>query len=151
MIAAAMRAPTIVVALSLTFDAGVARADGFDGQRFVPAAGAAGGLGVVRPLVPQHLGFGAGAFTIDPVLLASIGGHRWDVTLNLGFRARLASKNPDFTGGKELHWGVAATFGLLARPRRTNLDLVVEWVGGYQPSALGSGTIRAPKEVDAAL
>src|SRR6478736_5029865 len=189
---------TILAALG-----GVARADGFDGQRFVPAAGAAGGLVVERPLVPQHLGFGfglflnygyapvvdrdrpggattfvlqhaftadllasiglgnifefavgvpvdvawmgvtdtfagqrlspgagigdirlvpkmawyfgrprlnygigfmtplyvpsgdenalrgAGAVTLDPVLLASIGGHRWDLALNLGFRARL--------------------------------------------------------------
>jgi len=260
-----MRALPIVVAVLGLVAGGIARADGFDGQRFVPAAGAAGGLVVERPLVPQHLGFGfglflnygyapvvdrdrptganvfvlqhaftidamasiglgnifelavgvpidaawmgvpdvfagqrlaaaagigdirfvpkmawyfgrprlnygigfmtplyvpsgdenamrgAGAVTLDPVLLASIGGHRWDLALNLGFRARLASKNPDFTGGKELHWGLAATFGLLARPKRTNLDLVVEWVGGYQPSALGTGTIRAPMEVDAAL
>jgi len=260
-----MRALPIVVAVLVTLFAGVVRADGFDAQRFVPAAGAAGGLVVERPLVPQHLGFGfglflnygyapvvdrdrpnganifvlqhamtmdllasiglgnifelavgvpvdlvwsgvtdvfagqrlsaslgvgdirfvpkmawyfgrprlnygigfmtpiyvpsgdenamrgAGAVTLDPVLLASIGGHRWDVTANLGFRARLASKNPDFTGGKELHWGIAGTFGLLARPKRTNLDLVVEWVGGYQPSALGTGTIRTPMEVDAAL
>ena len=36
------------------------RADGFDGQRFVPAAGAAGGFVVERPLVPRHLGFGLG-------------------------------------------------------------------------------------------
>src|SRR3954470_2515446 len=58
-----MRAPiALVLALSLLLAAGVARADGFDGQRFAPAAGAAGGLVVERPLVPQHLGFGFGLF-----------------------------------------------------------------------------------------
>lgn len=40
----------------------VARADGLDGQRFVPASGAAGGLMVERPLVPRHLGVGAALF-----------------------------------------------------------------------------------------
>ena len=39
-----------------------ARADGFSGQRFTPAIGAAGGLLVERPVVPLHLGFGAGLF-----------------------------------------------------------------------------------------
>ena len=261
-----MRALPLAVAVLVLLAAGAARADGFDGQRFVPAAGAAGGLVVERPLVPQHLGFGfglflnygyapvldrdratganifvlqhavtadvlasiglgnifelavgvpvdlawigvtdvfagqrlstntgigdirlvpkmawyfgrprlnygigfmtplyfpsgdenalrgAGGFTIDPVLLASIGGHRWDFAVNFGFRARLASKDPDFTGGKELHWGLAGTFGLIVqRPKRTGLDLVVEWVGGYQPSALQGGTIAVPMEVDASL
>ena len=260
-----MRALTVVAAVVVLLGAGVAHADGFDGQRFAPAAGAAGGLVVERPLVPQHLGFGFGLFLnygyapvvdrdrptgatvfvlqhaltmdllasiglgnifelavgvpvdplwrgvtddfagqrlsanagigdirlvpkmawyfgrprlnygigfmtplylpsgdenalrgaggvrFDPTLLASIGGHRWDVALNLGFRARFASKNPDFTGAYELHWGVAGTFGLIQRPKRTNLDLVVEWVAGYEPSALQSGTIALPMEVDAAL
>src|SRR6266404_1793577 len=58
-----MRAPTLLrVGLLLLLFAGAARADGFDGQRFVPAAGAAGGLVVERSLVPQHLGFGFGLF-----------------------------------------------------------------------------------------
>jgi OmpA-OmpF porin, OOP family len=41
---------------------GTARADGFDGQRFIPAVGAAGGFVVERPIVPKHLGWGLGAF-----------------------------------------------------------------------------------------
>src|SRR3954452_13432195 len=57
-----MRALPIVVAVLGLVAGGVARADGFDGQRFQPAAGAAGGLAVERPLVPQHLGFGFGLF-----------------------------------------------------------------------------------------
>jgi outer membrane protein OmpA-like peptidoglycan-associated protein len=243
---------------------GLARADGFDGQRFVPAIGAAGGLNVERPTVPQHLGFGVGLFmnygydavvdrdrpagvtrhvlqhgftldfmgsigfgdifelavglpvdavwmgtatnfngqalatnagvgdirvvpkmawwfgkanlygsigfmvpfyfpsgddnalrgsggvVIDPVLLGGIAGRRWDFAFNLGFKARTDGKNPDFTGGLELHWGIAGTFGLF-RGKKVGLDLVVEWVGGFQPRALGPGTIKVPMEADAAL
>jgi len=49
-----------------------ARADGFNGQRFEPAAGAAGGFMVEQPDVPRHLGFGAGLFlnySLNPVVL----------------------------------------------------------------------------------
>lgn len=35
---------------------------GFDGERLAPAAGAAGGLFVERPVVPFHLGYGFGFF-----------------------------------------------------------------------------------------
>jgi outer membrane protein OmpA-like peptidoglycan-associated protein len=113
------------------------------------------GIGFMTPLyVPsgdENALRGAGGVRFDPTLLASIGGHRWDLAFNLGFRARFASKNPDFTGAYELHWGLAATFGLIQAPRRTNLDLVAEWVAGYEPSALQSGTIALPMEVDLAL
>jgi outer membrane protein OmpA-like peptidoglycan-associated protein len=37
-------------------------AEGLDGQRYSPAAGAAGGFWVERPLVLRHLGFGFGLF-----------------------------------------------------------------------------------------
>src|SRR3954466_15541441 len=57
-----MRALPIAVAVLGLVAGGVARADGFDGQRFVPAAGAAGGLVVERAMTPQHLGFGFGLF-----------------------------------------------------------------------------------------
>jgi outer membrane protein OmpA-like peptidoglycan-associated protein len=248
----------------VAFACGGARGDGFDGQRFQPAVGAAGGLAVERPIVPQHLGFGfglflhyqydavvdrdrpagmtrhllqhglaldfmgsigfgnifelavalpvdavwtgaadnfngaalaagpgvgdlrlvpkmawqfgrtslnygigfmipvgfptgdenalrgAGGFTIDPTLLAAIGGWRWNFTLNLGFRWRPNGKTIDFTGGKELHWGLAGTFGLVHK-RKIGLDLIVEIVAGYQPSALGTGTIAVPLETDGAL
>src|SRR3569623_586145 len=63
-----MRALPWVVAVLVMVAAVEARGDGFDGQRFVPAAGAAGGLVVERPLVPQRLGFGFGVgVPIDPV------------------------------------------------------------------------------------
>jgi len=251
-----------VVLLALAW-ARVAHADGFDGQRFVPAAGAAGGLIVERPIVPQHLGFGvglylnygydavvdrdrpagvtrhvlrhefsldligsiglgnifelaaalpidavylgdvttidgqrlaagagvgdlrlvpklawqfgktrlnygigfmlpitfptgddnslrgAGGFQLVPTLLAAIGGWRWNFTANLGFRWRTNGKNPDFTGGKELTFGFAGTFGLVTG--RVGLDLLVEVAGGWQPSALGKGSIAIPVEVLPAL
>ncbi|MDB4965134.1 MAG: OmpA/MotB domain protein [Myxococcales bacterium] len=260
---ATARCAALLAASLVTLAAVGARADGFDGQRFVPAAGAAGGLQVERPLVPQHLGFGVGLFmnygydsvvdrdrplgitrhvlrhgftmdflgsiglgnifelavalpidavwtgdasnfnganlvagpgvgdlrlvpkmawwfgrtnlnyglgfmtpiyfptgnedalrssggvVIDPVLLASLGGRRWNFALNAGFKARTNGKNPDFTGGKELHWGLAGTFGLVAG--KLGLDLIVELVGGWQPDALGPGSIKVPLETDAAL
>lgn len=51
-----------LVALVASLVSSGARADGFDAQRFVPAAGAAGGFVVERPIVPRHLGWGLGAF-----------------------------------------------------------------------------------------
>jgi outer membrane protein OmpA-like peptidoglycan-associated protein len=62
------RSPVVVLAalvllvMLVTGLANVARADGLDGQRFVPAAGAAGGFVVERAIVPRHLGWGLGAF-----------------------------------------------------------------------------------------
>jgi len=39
-----------------------ARAQGLDGERYAPAAGAAGGFLLERPVVPAHLGYGLGLF-----------------------------------------------------------------------------------------
>jgi len=55
----------VLLALVVAVVAGAgtrAHADGLDGQRFVPAVGAAGGFVVERPIVPKHLGWGLGAF-----------------------------------------------------------------------------------------
>ncbi len=159
-------------AVGLPIDmAWIGTADVFDGQRLAVGPGVGDirlvpkmawyfgrsdlnyGIGFMTPLyVPsgdENALRGAGGVSIDPVLLGALGGRRWNFTLNLGFRARLASKNPDFTGGKELHWGLAGTFGLVTG--KVGLDLVAEFVGGYQPSALGPGAIAVPMEVDAAL
>lgn len=48
--------------VTLTAAAASARAQGLDGERFAPAAGAAGGFFVERPVVPGHLGYGLGLF-----------------------------------------------------------------------------------------
>ena len=66
-----MRRTLVVLTAAWLIGGGAARADGFDGQRFVPAAGAAGGFEVERPIVPKHLGFGFGLFLHyghDPVV-----------------------------------------------------------------------------------
>jgi outer membrane protein OmpA-like peptidoglycan-associated protein len=52
----------IFLAAALAATAGAARAQGLDGERFAPAAGAAGGFAVERPAVPGHLGYGLGLF-----------------------------------------------------------------------------------------
>jgi outer membrane protein OmpA-like peptidoglycan-associated protein len=52
----------IFLALAATAGIGRARAQGLDGERFAPAAGAAGGFFVERPVVPAHLGYGLGLF-----------------------------------------------------------------------------------------
>src|SRR3954452_19617230 len=57
------RMAVLVAALSVAV-VSTARAQvrGFDGERLAPAAGAAGGVFVERPIVPFHLGFGLGLF-----------------------------------------------------------------------------------------
>src|SRR5262249_16959730 len=49
-----------------------ARADGLDGQKYVPAAGAAGGFAVEHTLIPSHLDWGMGLmlhYADDPVVV----------------------------------------------------------------------------------
>jgi len=61
----AVQALGVVVALAaLAAPSRIARAQvrGFDGERLAPAAGAAGGVFVERPIVPFHLGYGFGLF-----------------------------------------------------------------------------------------
>jgi outer membrane protein OmpA-like peptidoglycan-associated protein len=53
-----LAALTALAALAAT----PAQAQGLDGERFAPAAGAAGGFAVERPAVPGHLGYGLGLF-----------------------------------------------------------------------------------------
>jgi outer membrane protein OmpA-like peptidoglycan-associated protein len=51
-----------LIIAALAGSAPTARAQGLDGERFAPAAGAAGGFVVERPAVPGHLGYGLGLF-----------------------------------------------------------------------------------------
>ncbi len=58
-----MRRLTLLTAgLALLLGASGAQAQGLDAERFAPAAGAAGGLQIERPVVPRHLGYGLGLF-----------------------------------------------------------------------------------------
>jgi len=63
----------VLLGISLALaTAGPAAADGFDGQRFVPAEGTAGGFAIERTLVVPHLGWGFGLFlhyANDPVVI----------------------------------------------------------------------------------
>lgn len=62
----------IAVAVVAVLCGGASLAQGFDGQRYDPPAGAAGGLAVERPVVPKHLGFGLGIvanYANEPVVL----------------------------------------------------------------------------------
>jgi outer membrane protein OmpA-like peptidoglycan-associated protein len=53
----------VLVGVSLLLPArGLADVSGFNGQRFSPAAGTAGGFAVERPFVPPHLSYGFGLF-----------------------------------------------------------------------------------------
>jgi outer membrane protein OmpA-like peptidoglycan-associated protein len=52
----------LAAALVLGGASRVASAQGLDGERFAPAAGAAGGFMIERPVVPAHLGYGLGLF-----------------------------------------------------------------------------------------
>src|SRR5215212_4626879 len=57
------RMAVVVVAASVGMvPAARAQQAGFDGERLAPAAGAAGGVFVERPVVPFHLGYGLGLF-----------------------------------------------------------------------------------------
>jgi outer membrane protein OmpA-like peptidoglycan-associated protein len=51
-----------LVGLAVLAAAGPAYGQGLDGERFAPAAGAAGGFMLERPVVPAHLGYGMGLF-----------------------------------------------------------------------------------------
>jgi hypothetical protein len=67
--------PSVVGALLLGAWS-AAHADGFDGQRYVPAMGGAGGFEIERALVPQHLDLNAGFFVSyadDPVVVIDRG------------------------------------------------------------------------------
>jgi outer membrane protein OmpA-like peptidoglycan-associated protein len=77
------RLPSILatlVLLAIIAAAPVARAQrsGFDGERLAPAAGAAGGVFVERPVVPFHLGYGLGLylhFADDAVVVRDAAGN----------------------------------------------------------------------------
>ena len=57
-----MRIRLGVVLSGLLLSVGPVLAQGLDGERFAPAAGAAGGFLLERPVVPAHLGYGLGLF-----------------------------------------------------------------------------------------
>jgi outer membrane protein OmpA-like peptidoglycan-associated protein len=112
------------------------------------------GIGVMTPISfpsGSELALrGAGGVTLDPTLLASLGGWRWNFTLNFGFAWRSGhGQAGSIAGDDELHFGLAGTFALVLG--KVGLDLIAEFDGGYQPHALQSGTIAVPMEALGAL
>lgn len=66
-----------IALLWLAATLGTARADGLDGERFVPSVGAAGTFVDEHPAVPSHLGWSLGLFlnfASDPIVLRDDGG-----------------------------------------------------------------------------
>src|SRR5437763_15665748 len=85
------------IALVMLFAARVARADGLDGERFVPSVGAEGTFVDEHPSVPSHLGWSLGLFlnfADDQIVLRNASGNvgsrpvhtglTTDVTASLG-------------------------------------------------------------------
>ncbi|MGA9520794.1 MAG: OmpA family protein [Myxococcaceae bacterium] len=65
-----------VAGVLLALLSATASAQGFDGQRYQPAMGAAGGFVIERPIVPRHLGYSFGLignYGHDPVVIRRIG------------------------------------------------------------------------------
>jgi outer membrane protein OmpA-like peptidoglycan-associated protein len=83
-------------ALAVIVAGGRAGAEGLDGERFAPAAGAAGGLQVERPVVPAHLGYGVGLFlhlADDPALPGATSGKPIDRAVSADLLASLGLFN----------------------------------------------------------
>src|SRR5438045_2361227 len=57
-----LQAGVVLALLGALLGSAHAQQAGFDGERLAPAAGAAGGVFVERPVVPFHLGYGFGFF-----------------------------------------------------------------------------------------
>jgi outer membrane protein OmpA-like peptidoglycan-associated protein len=92
---------TIAIAIAVAA-AGTAAAEGLDGERFVPATGAAGGFSTEHPHVPHHLGWSIGLFlnfADDPIVEKTTTGDdltkvvdtafTGDLTASIGFFRRL--------------------------------------------------------------
>src|SRR5206468_691546 len=71
-----------------------ARADGLDGERFVPSVGAEGTFVVEHPSVPSHLGWSLGLFlnfADDQVVVRDDAGHVASKPLHSGFTTDLVA------------------------------------------------------------
>jgi outer membrane protein OmpA-like peptidoglycan-associated protein len=76
---------------------------------------------------------GTGGYSVDPRLLGSIGGKRWDLTLNFGYRWRSNDGPANLHGTGEITYGAAATVTLPVWKDR--IDLNAELIGGFNHAA----------------
>jgi len=88
---------------------------------------------------------GSGGFVIDPRLLAGIGGKRWDLTFNFGYKWRSNNGPANLLGSGEITYGMAATVTLPVWKDR--LDLNAEVIGGYDHNGVGRVIAKSPLEV----
>ncbi|HEX7843126.1 MAG TPA: OmpA family protein [Kofleriaceae bacterium] len=78
----------------LVIGLGTARADGLDGERFVPSVGAEGTFVVEHPAVPSHLGIGLGLFlnfADDQIVLRGTSGNVASRPLHTGLTTDLTA------------------------------------------------------------
>jgi OOP family OmpA-OmpF porin len=87
------RCALLVITFALA-TARIGRADGLDGERFVPSVGAEGTFVVEHPSVPSHLGFGLGLFlnfADDQIVLRDANNRAASRPLHTGFSADLVA------------------------------------------------------------
>ena len=87
-------APRLVALIGLATGLGAARADGLDGERFVPSVGAEGTFVDEHPAVPSHLGWSLGLFlhfASDQIVLRDDAGNVASRPLHTGLTTDLTA------------------------------------------------------------
>lgn len=87
---------------------------------------------------------GSGGFVIDPKLMVGIGGWRWELYFNAGYRWRSNGGAANLYGYGEVTYGVGAIVTLPVW--RDRIDLSGEVVGGFNHAGAGSAIAKAPLE-----
>lgn len=87
---------------------------------------------------------GSGGFVVDPKLFFGIGGWRWELFFNAGYRWRSNGGAANLFGTGEITYGVGAIVTLPVW--RDRIDLSGELVGGYNHAGAGSALVRSPLE-----
>ncbi len=126
-----MRAPLrslLLCSALLLPSAGAADVAGFSGQRYAPAAGAAGGFAVERPFVPPHLGYGLGLFL----------NYADDAVVSRGANDLVLARPLDSALGLDLVASLA-----LFDVFELSLDLPVHAVYDGDPFAMQGGLVQA--------
>jgi OmpA-OmpF porin, OOP family len=87
---------------------------------------------------------GSGGFVLDPRLMFGVGGWRWELYVNGGYRWRSNDGPANLYGFGEITYGVGVIVTLPVWKDR--IDLAGELVGGYNHSGVGSELVKSPLE-----
>jgi OmpA-OmpF porin, OOP family len=87
---------------------------------------------------------GSGGFVLDPRLLFGLGGWRWELYFNTGYRWRSNDDAANLYGYGEITYGIGAVFTLPVWHDR--IDLMAELLGGFNHAGVGSALVRSPLE-----